>query len=98
MAAAFAASACGAVAQASAADPSLPQWPRVASAIAPDAAMESRIKAIVAGMSVAQKVGQMTQPDISAATPDDVRNYYLGGILNGRARPRYRAWRIDFPA
>jgi beta-glucosidase len=55
----------------------------VASAIAPDAAMESRIKAIVAGMSVAQKVGQMTQPDISAATPDDVRRYYLGGILNG---------------
>lgn len=53
------------------------------SAIAPDAAMESRIKAIVAGMSVAQKVGQMTQPDISAATPDDVRRYYLGGILNG---------------
>jgi beta-glucosidase len=55
----------------------------VASAIAPDAAMESRIKAIVAGMSVAQKVGQMTQPDIGTATPDDVRKYYLGGILNG---------------
>lgn len=55
----------------------------MASAIAPNAAMESRIKAIVAAMSVAQKVGQMTQPDISAATPDDVRNYYLGGILNG---------------
>jgi beta-glucosidase len=81
--AALAASACGAVAQASAADPGLAQWPRMASVIAPDAAMESRIKAIVAGMSVAQKVGQMTQPDISAATPDDVRNYYLGGILNG---------------
>jgi beta-glucosidase len=61
----------------------LAQWPQVASAIAPDAAMESRIKAIVAGMSLAQKVGQMTQPDISAATPDDVRSYYLGGILNG---------------
>ncbi len=72
---AAAALACGAVAQASAADPSLPQWPRVASVIAPDAAMESRIKAIVAGMSVAQKVGQMTQPDIGTATPDDVRNW-----------------------
>jgi len=45
--------------------------------------MESRIKAMVAGMSLAQKIGQMTQPDISAATPDDVRRYYLGGILNG---------------
>jgi beta-glucosidase len=61
----------------------LSEWPRAASAIAPDAAMESRIKAIVAGMSVAQKVGQMTQPDIGAATPEDVRRYYLGGILNG---------------
>jgi beta-glucosidase len=80
---AAAALACGAHAQASAADPSSSEWPRVASAIAPNAAMESRIKAIVAGMSVAQKVGQMTQPDISAATPDDVRRYYLGGILNG---------------
>jgi beta-glucosidase len=78
-----AALACVALAQTSAADPSLSEWPRVASAIAPDAAMESRIKAIVAGMSVAQKVGQMIQPDISAATPDDVRRYYLGGILNG---------------
>lgn len=45
--------------------------------------MESRIRAIVAGMTLEQKVGQMTQPDISAATPDDVRRYYLGGILNG---------------
>jgi beta-glucosidase len=78
-----AALACGAVAQACAADPSLSEWPRVVGAIAPNAAMESRIKAIVAGMSVAQKVGQMTQPDISAATPDDVHRYYLGGILNG---------------
>jgi len=61
----------------------LSEWPQVASAIAPDLAMESRIKAIIAGMSLAQKVGQMTQPDIGKATPDDVRNYYLGGILNG---------------
>jgi beta-glucosidase len=48
-----AALACGACAQASAADLTLSQWPQVASAIAPDAAMESRIKAIVAGMSLA---------------------------------------------
>ena len=75
--------ACGAVAETPAADPGLAQWPRVASAIAQDAVMESRIKPIVAGMSVAQKVGQMTQADISAATPEDVRRYYLGGILNG---------------
>jgi beta-glucosidase len=61
----------------------LSDWPRIASAIAPDPAMEARIQEIVAGMTVTQKVGQMTQTDISAATPEDVRRYYLGGILNG---------------
>jgi len=34
-------------------------------------------------MTLEQKVGQMTQPNIWAVTPDDVRRYYLGSILNG---------------
>ena len=41
------------------------------------------IRRIVAGMTLEQKVGQMTQPNIWAVTPDDVRRYYLGSILNG---------------
>jgi beta-glucosidase len=61
----------------------LADWPQITSAIAPDAAIEARIQEIVAGMTLAQKVGQMTQPDVLEATPDDVRRYYLGGILNG---------------
>jgi beta-glucosidase len=34
-------------------------------------------------MTLEQKVGQMTQPDIRSVTPDDVRKYYIGSILNG---------------
>jgi beta-glucosidase len=61
----------------------LTDWPRPKSAIGKDAALEARVAAIVAKMTLAQKIGQMTQPEIKAATPDDVRRYYLGSVLNG---------------
>ena len=63
--------------------PQLDQWPQLKSAIAPDPALEARVAAIVKGMTLAQKVGQMTQAEIKAITPDDVRTYYLGSVLNG---------------
>jgi beta-glucosidase len=34
-------------------------------------------------MTLEQKIGQMTQADIRSVTPDDVRRYYIGSILNG---------------
>ena len=58
-------------------------WPRVTSAIGKDAALEQRVRDIVGKMTLAQKVGQMTQPEIKSATPDDVTRYYLGSVLNG---------------
>jgi beta-glucosidase len=61
----------------------LSDWPRPKSVIGKDAALEARVAAIVAKMTLAQKIGQMTQPEIKAATPDDVRRYYLGSVLNG---------------
>ena len=61
----------------------LTDWPQVRSAIGKDAALEKRVQEIVAKMTLAQKIGQMTQPEIKAATPDDVRTYYLGSVLNG---------------
>ncbi len=64
-------------------DGGLSDWPKITSPIKQDPAMEARIKDIVAGMTLAQKIGQMTQPDVLEATPDDVRRYYLGSILNG---------------
>jgi beta-glucosidase len=41
------------------------------------------VQSIVAGMSLEQKVGQMTQADIRSITPDEVRRYYIGSVLNG---------------
>lgn len=58
-------------------------WPHVASPIARDAAMEARIDRILAGMTLAQKVGQMTQAEIKSITPDEVRDYAIGSVLNG---------------
>jgi beta-glucosidase len=34
-------------------------------------------------MTLEQKIGQMTQPDIRSVTPDEVRRYYIGSVLNG---------------
>jgi beta-glucosidase len=48
-----------------------------------DVALEQRIDRILAGMSLAQKVGQMTQAEIQSVTPEDVRTYALGSVLNG---------------
>ena len=44
---------------------------------------EALIRRIVAGMTLKQKIGQMTQPDIRTITPDEVRLYYIGSVLNG---------------
>lgn len=48
-----------------------------------DPASEARIAHIVATMTLEQKVGQMTEPEIRYVTPDEVRRYYIGTILNG---------------
>lgn len=58
-------------------------WRKPAPAVAPDAALEARVRSMVDGMTLEQKVGQMTQPDIRSVSPDDVRKYYIGSILNG---------------
>lgn len=59
------------------------EWPSHKSPIARDAAMEKRIADIVAGMTLEQKIGQMTQPDIRYITPAEVRQYHIGSVLNG---------------
>ncbi|TFW19802.1 glycoside hydrolase family 3 protein [Duganella callida] len=61
----------------------LTEWPHVTSAVKQNKAMEARIRQIVAGMTLAQKVGQMTQPEIKFSTPEDIRTYYIGSVLNG---------------
>ena len=66
--------------------PDASRWPAAQARNPTDrdaAADEALIRRIVAGMTLEQKVGQMTQPNIWAVTPDDVRRYYLGSVLNG---------------
>ena len=52
-------------------------------AFAEDPAQEAAIRAIVARMTLAEKIGQMTQAEIRAITPDEVRQYAIGSVLNG---------------
>jgi beta-glucosidase len=70
-------------ASAGAAPAPLADWPHVTSAVRPDAKLEAQVAQIVAGMTLAQKIGQMTQPEIKTATPEQARQYYLGSVLNG---------------
>ena len=58
-------------------------WPRIEAPAAKDAALEARVRDIVARMSLAQKIGQMTQAEIKSITPDQVRQFYIGSVLNG---------------
>ena len=58
-------------------------WPRAVAPKASDAALDARVRSIVRSMTLEQKVGQMTQADIRSITPDDVRKYYIGSVLNG---------------
>lgn len=58
-------------------------WPQVAWPLPHDAALEARVEALLATMSVEEKVGQIIQGDIDSITPEDVRRYRLGSILAG---------------
>ena len=59
------------------------RWPTLPPAVPADAALEARITAILTGMTLEQKVGQLMQPDIASFTPEDLRHFDFGSILNG---------------
>lgn len=58
-------------------------WPRLTSLLSEDVDTEARIDALMAKLSLEQKVGQMIQPEIQQVTPEEVRDYHLGSVLNG---------------
>jgi len=58
-------------------------WPELTSPVGLDAEIEQRIDELMGRMSVEHKVGQMIQAEIQFVTPQDVRKYHLGSILNG---------------
>lgn len=62
-------------------------WPRAQSTGLVDPATEKAITALMARMTLAEKVGQMIQADIGSITPEDLRHYPLGSILAGGSSP-----------
>ncbi|MEO8810137.1 MAG: glycoside hydrolase family 3 N-terminal domain-containing protein, partial [Rhodanobacter sp.] len=58
-------------------------WPAIKSKSVDDPALDTRVRKIVAGMTLAQKIGQMTQAEIKSITPEQVTQYYIGSVLNG---------------
>ena len=59
------------------------RWPNRAPVFRRDPQVEARIAALLERMSVEEKVGQIIQADIDAATPADAKAYHLGSVLNG---------------
>jgi beta-glucosidase len=58
------------------------RWPRVE--VPPlDPAVEARVDALLARISVEDKVGQVVQPDIASFTPADMTRYRFGSYLAG---------------
>lgn len=58
-------------------------WPQREISPPRNEAIEQRVLEILSRMSVEEKVGQIIQPEIRKVTPQDVRDYHLGSVLNG---------------
>ncbi|XQW85835.1 glycoside hydrolase family 3 N-terminal domain-containing protein [Thalassotalea piscium] len=58
-------------------------WPKLQSPIPKNPALELKITQLLNKMSLEQKVGQMVQAEITWVTPQDVKKYHLGSVLNG---------------
>jgi beta-glucosidase len=62
----------------------LPVFASVAFAQMQPGAVDRRVEALLSQMTLEEKIGQMTQPDVHALTDHaDVQKYFLGSLLNG---------------
>lgn len=59
------------------------RWPVVTWPLATDPAIEARIRALLASMTLEEKVAQTVQADINSITPEEMGRYRLGSILAG---------------
>ncbi|MCO1334598.1 exo 1,3/1,4-beta-D-glucan glucohydrolase [Microbulbifer sp. OS29] len=58
-------------------------WPKLKPALQRDEKLETEISEVLSRMSLEEKVGQMIQAEIRHVTPEDVKKYHLGSVLNG---------------
>ena len=59
------------------------QWPALTSAVKIDPEIEQKIDGLLSTMTIDQKVGQVIQPELRHVTPEDIKNYHIGSVLNG---------------
>lgn len=76
-----AASVAPALAQDGVANPSI--WPKYEYPVPPIAADEAKIADLLRRMTIEEKIGQLVQPDLCCVTPEDVKRYNIGSVLNG---------------
>jgi beta-glucosidase len=58
-------------------------WPAAGSLVPVNAAIEARAADLLKRLTLEQKVAQMVQPDIRYITPEQVKKFRIGAILNG---------------
>lgn len=58
-------------------------WPLADAVFEADKATEKKIADLLSRMTLEEKVGQIVQADIGSVTPEEVKEYNLGSILNG---------------
>ena len=57
-------------------------WPQTRSPqVSPE--VESQVEALLKKMTLEEKVGQIMQPEIQSITPEEVKKYHIGSVLNG---------------
>ncbi len=49
----------------------------------PSQSVEARVKDLIERMTVAEKIGQMTQVEKGSLTPGDVTSFFIGSVLSG---------------
>lgn len=59
------------------------KWPAYTYPVAERPAREAQIAALIARMTLPEKIGQLIQADLCCVTPQDMRQYNLGSILVG---------------
>ena len=58
-------------------------WPQYTYPVKLDAAGEAHVQALLAKMTLEEKIGQLVQADIDSVTPEEVKKYHLGSVLAG---------------
>ncbi|VAV86557.1 beta-glycosyl hydrolase [hydrothermal vent metagenome] len=59
------------------------QWPAVNNPVKKNQKIEHKIQSLLSRMSLAEKVGQILQTEIQYITPEDIKAYHIGAVLNG---------------